>query len=392
MPEEVLQLVAQEQILEAAIRCKNTLTSLCEYRVHYMRSINLLHNWNTAKFAKYTTRTIGHCICMKVIHSPNGIAKNFYNDRYLFISYSEEDCEKNVIEVWDVGKEPVLYKTFSTTNCPYFLYVIGSKLVIVEWKKVCVYKITLPKRSFPLLYTFIPTETEAVDMRNYEETECDGYGEHLDLECYNIAQYLVINKSGMEGGVIHVWDIMNAKKVGAFTLPVEGVSVNVESHEQDEWLLRQVMQHSNDPHYFLFNIKDKTFSGTGFKDIALPNEKILYKSHILTFTTAVRQKSDKYDTICVVHDLKMSAVKKRTFKTSRMLQVSSSIITNGLYIIHCIDHFQKINTLTLETVNCIQYKGEITFITHQFNVFGSTFVGAVDSSSCVYGILLIKKI
>lgn len=380
MPEEVLQLEAQEQILEPAFRWKNTLTSLCEYRVHYMRSTYLLHNWNTAKFAKYTTSTIGRCTCNKVIHSPNGIAKNFYNDRYLFISYSEEDGDTNIIEVWDVGKEPVLYKTFSITNCPYVLYVIGSKLVIVECKKVCVYEITLPKRSFPLLYTFIPTETEAGDMQNYEETECDGYGEHLDLECYNIAQYLVFNKSGFEGGVIHVWDIMNAKKVGAFALPVEGVSVNVESHEEDEWLLRQVMRHYNDPHYFLFNIKDKTFTETGFKDITLPNKKILYKSHILTFTTAVRQKSDKYDTICVVHDLKTSAVRKRTFKTSRMFQVSSPFITNGHYIIHCTDHFQKINALTLETVNRIQYKGEITFTTHQFNVFGSIFVGAVDKA------------
>lgn len=83
MPEEVLQLEAQEQILEPAFRWKNTLTSLCEYRVHYMRSIHLLHNWNTAKFAKYSMRTIGHCTCNKVIHFPIGIAKNIYNDRYL---------------------------------------------------------------------------------------------------------------------------------------------------------------------------------------------------------------------------------------------------------------------------------------------------------------------
>lgn len=193
----------------------------------------------------------------------------------------------------------------------------------------------------------------------------------------------MFNKSGTEDGVIHVWDIMNAKKVGAFALPVEGVSVNVESHEEDEWLLRQVMQHSNDC-YFLFNIKDTTFFETGFKDITLLNKKILYKSHILTFTTSVCQKSDKYDTICVVHDLKTSAVKKRTFKTSRMFQMSSSIITNGFYIIHCIDHFQKINALTLETVNRIQYKGEITYITHQFNVFGSTFVRAVDKAYKLY--------
>lgn len=122
------------------------------------------------------------------------------------------------------------------------------------------------------------------------------------------------------------------------------------------------MQQSNDC-YFLFNIKDKTYSETGFKDITLPKKMILYMSHILTFTTAARQKSDKYNTICVVHDLKTSAVKKRTFKTCRMFQMSSSIITNGLYIIHCIDHFQKINALTLETVNRIQYKGEITYIT-----------------------------
>lgn len=151
---------------------------------------------------------------------------------------------------------------------PIEFYVIGSKLVIIECKKVCVYKITLPKSSFPLLCTFIPTETEAGCMRNYEEIECDGYCEYF--QCYNIAQYLVFNKSGTEGGVIHVWDIMNAKKVGAFALPVEGVSVNVESHEEDEWLLRQVMQHSNDC-YFLFNIKDTNFSETGFKDITLPN-------------------------------------------------------------------------------------------------------------------------
>lgn len=83
---------------------------------------------------------------------------------------------------------------------------------------------------------------------------------------------------------------MNAKKVGAFALPVEGVSVNVEFHEEDEWLLRQVIQHSDDC-YFLFNIKDKTFSETGFKDFKFPNKKILYKSHILTFTTDDRQKS-----------------------------------------------------------------------------------------------------
>lgn len=95
-------------------------------------------------------------------------------------------------------------------------------------------------------------------MRNYEETECDGYGEHLDLECY-IAQYLVFNKSGTEGGVIHVWDIMNAKKVGAFALLVEGVSVSVEFHKEDEWLLRQVMQHSNDPHYFCLIFKTKPY-------------------------------------------------------------------------------------------------------------------------------------
>lgn len=294
-----MQLEAQEQILEPAFRWKNTLTSLCEYRVHYMWSINLLHNWKTAKFAKYTMRTIGHCTCNK--HSPIGIAKNFYNDRYLFISYSEEDWERNVIEVWDVGKEPVLYKTFTITNCPYILYVIGSILVIVKCK-VCIYKITLPKSSFLLLYTFIPTETETGDIWSYEETECDGYGEHLDLECYSIAQYLMFIMSGTEGGVIRVWDIKNAKKVGAFALLVEGVSVSVESDKKDEWLLRQVMQHSYDPHYFLFNIKDKTFSETGFKDITLPNKKILYKSHILTFTTADRQKSDKHDTICVVHD------------------------------------------------------------------------------------------
>lgn len=36
---------------------------------------------------------------------------------------------------------------------PIDFYVIGSKLVIIECKKVCVYKITLPKSSFPLLYT-----------------------------------------------------------------------------------------------------------------------------------------------------------------------------------------------------------------------------------------------
>lgn len=67
-----------------------------------------------------------------------------------------------------------------------------------------------------------------------------------------------VHKSGTEGGVIHVWDIMNAKKV-AFTLPVEGVSVSVESHKEDEWLLRQVMQHSNDPHYFCLILKSKLF-------------------------------------------------------------------------------------------------------------------------------------
>lgn len=67
-----------------------------------------------------------------------------------------------------------------------------------------------------------------------------------------------------------------------------------------------------------------------------------------------------------------------------MFQMSSSIITNVLYIFHCIDHFQKINALTLETVNRIQYKGEITYITHQFNVFGSTFVRNVDKAYKLY--------
>lgn len=76
-----------------------------------------------------------------------------------------------------------------------------------------------------------------------------------------------------------------------------------------------------------------------------------------------------------------------------MFQMSSPIITNGLYIIHCIDQFQHISALTLETVNRIRYKGEITFITHQ-NVFGSTFVRAVETkrSSYVYGMLLMRQI
>uniref|UniRef100_A0A1B6GL84 F-box domain-containing protein n=1 Tax=Cuerna arida TaxID=1464854 RepID=A0A1B6GL84_9HEMI len=380
LPEQDLtRLESMEQHIQPTFQLEQTLTPLCDNRIHFMRKTRLLNNWREGNVVVYDAKPSfnyydGRNRALK------GRGQLVYQDRYIFLGRFINDFESDGIEVWDIHSDPVLHSVLLINDVNYnSFHVVGTCLVVVICYIVNVHSITIPEKEYPLSYSFSITEGEITFNQ-----QCQHSGRH-DERCvgwnhWAVDQYLVSNKCG--GNVIHIWDILKACKIGSFYSPFSGFSVSVHSRVKDCWFLKQEMPFSNENYLLKFNIENKTFSDCSFKYDGYPQHLIIYDSRVILFKNADQSNSEGwYDTICTVHDFNTSLeLKKRRFNNAnKHYMLQSTSVINGKFIILCFDCFQIIDALTLETLDHIQCDFNIRFIVHHFNLFGSVFVVTSDT-------------
>lgn len=394
VPKKYLQLKAEEQILKPAfqwnpelVELEDRLTPFCEHRVHYLWVIHLVNNWNSSTMRIFATQMLNPSVRQRTcVFQPDqkGGSQVFYQNRYIFSSKFINDFESDGIQVWDVHQKPVIHSFLSVTNPNYNqFYIIGSNVVVVECKKVCVYQINLPEITFPHIYSFIVTSMEVMENGVDEHGEvCDEYCE--DWQHFNIDQYLVSYSEVDEyvRSYIHVWDIVNAKKLPLIVLPEDKLFVSVESHQKDEWLFR--LKHFkpvyNTYFFSLFNIKTNTFSEASFMVDCIGTSN-LYSSKLYTATNEPANSKEGTCAAlkCSVYSFKTSEkVNERLFTykgTERRCDVSPiTSVVNGAFILLIDDLFMTIDAVTLETIDVFSCGLDVANIVSQLNILDSIFI------------------
>uniref|UniRef100_A0A1B6IKK6 F-box domain-containing protein n=1 Tax=Homalodisca liturata TaxID=320908 RepID=A0A1B6IKK6_9HEMI len=380
LPEQDLtRLESLEQHVQPTLQLEQTLTPLCDNRIHFMRKTRLLNNWREGNFVGNDAKP-----SFNYYDGRRGALKGrgqlIYQDRYLFLGRFINDVHSDGIEIWDLDTIPVLHSVLLINDVDYdSFYVVGTYLVVVICFIVNVHSITIPEKEYPLSFSFSITEEDVTFNQ-----QCQHFGGH-DERCvgwkhWTVDQYLVSNKCGEN--VIHIWDITKACKIGSFCSPFDAFFISVHLKTKEYLFLRQNTQFPNENYLLKFCIENRTFSEYSFKYGGYPQHIIIYGSHVILFKNADQYNSEGwYDTVCTVHDFNTSLeLKKRRFNNANknnLLQTTT--VVNGKFIILCFDCFQIIDALSLETLDHFQCDFNVKYIVHHFNVLGSVFVVTSDT-------------
>ncbi|XP_046669053.1 uncharacterized protein LOC124359936 isoform X2 [Homalodisca vitripennis] len=380
LPEQDLNhLESLKQHVQPTFKSEQTLTSLCDSRILFMKKTCLLNNWREGHVVEYSAKTSFRYVNIRN-RALKGRGQLIYQDRYLFLGRYINDFDSDGIEVWDIDKVPVLHSLIEITNIKYkSFHLVGTSLVVVECVVVNVYKITIPEKKYPFSFSFLITEENVSFNQPYQHIghnkRCVGWTH------WTVDQYLVSHKCG--GNVIHIWDIVKACKIGSFRSPFDGYFITVYCKIEDNWFFRQETPFTCENYVLKFNIENRSFSSDSFKYEGYPQHIVIYNSHVILFTNADHSDSEGwYDTVCTLHDFNTSSeLKKRRFNNAnKHYLLESTTVVNGKFVMLCFDCFQIVDALSLETVDHFQCDINIRFIVHHFNVFGSVFVVTSDTN------------
>ncbi|KAG8280306.1 uncharacterized protein LOC124359936 isoform X4 [Homalodisca vitripennis] len=380
LPEQDLtRLESLEQHVQPTFQLEQTLTPLCDNRIHFMRKARLLNNWKEGNFVEFSTNT-DSVYAHGVLNVSKAQGELVYRDKYLFLSRYQNDVESDSIEVWDVENTPTLFTKVKMDNVNYkCFYLIGDYLVIVECIRVNVYSINVEDKSIPLAFSFVIPEE---DISKFQEISHPGIHDYrcVGWSHSTAGQYLASSKC--EEGVLHVWDIVNACKVGSFTPPVYGFSIRIFSQVGNDWLLFQNSQSSDDYFLFRFNIENREFSDRFFHYNGRWMHMINYECYVILFKLAFEYSSDSSDTICELYDFNTSEkLKTRRFDDrQRNSRIKRTKVFNGTFVMLCSDGFHIIDARTLDTVDRFQCDGDDGFISRHWNIHGSVFVGVTKKN------------
>uniref|UniRef100_A0A1B6ERZ9 F-box domain-containing protein n=1 Tax=Cuerna arida TaxID=1464854 RepID=A0A1B6ERZ9_9HEMI len=386
LPEQDLtRLESMEQHVQPTFQLGQTLTPLCDNRIHFMRKTRILNNWREGNFVEFS-ETLDFTYADALFNRRRGQGQLIYKDRYLFLSRFVNDIESNAIEIWDMVQDPILFTSIEIDDVNYdSFFIIGTKLVVIKCIKVDVYEITVPDKTFPLIYSFIITEENVVYNKKCHHTglcddRCVGWSH------YAAGQYLLCNKCGHERHecILHVWNISSATKSGTFLSPRDGFSVNLYSFVGNELILKQCVQCSSDQYYFHFDIKNQMFSDTVFEYKEYADHMIFHKSYVIVFRYDGNSDTEYlHYLLCILYNFFTSSeIKRRRFK-NRMeyYGLNSTTVIDGKFVLICNDYFHIIDVCSLETIDRFKCNPDVVYITHQINLHGSLFIITADTNS-----------
>ncbi|XP_046669052.1 uncharacterized protein LOC124359936 isoform X1 [Homalodisca vitripennis] len=383
LPEQDLTcLETLEQHVQPTFQLEQTLTPLCDNRIHFMRKTHLLNNWREGNFVE-CSKTTDFTYASGGGQGPRGQGQLIYKDRYLFLSRFVNDIQSDAIEIWEIVQDLILFTSIEIDDVNYdSFFIIGTKLVVVKCIKVDVYEITIPDKTFPLIYSFIITDENVV----YNE-KCHHTG-RCDDRCvgwshYAAGQYLLSNKCGhvTHECILHVWNILSAAKSGSFISPKDGFSIDLHSFVGNELILKQCVQCSSVQYYLRFDIKNKIFSDTIFEYKGYVDHMIFLKSRVIVFhDTDDSDTEDLHDLLCIVYNFfTFAEIKRRRFKNAMKNNWLNSIkVINNKFVLICNDYFHIIDVNSLETTDRFKCNPDVIFIAHQINVHGSLFIVTID--------------
>jgi hypothetical protein len=280
--------------------------------------------------------------------------------------------------VWDITQKPVLLIEFMM-NVPYYreIYIVNDYLVVVECLQVKVYEIKISDRSFLLLFSFLINENNVL----FNEPLNHSWS-HYDKRClgwhyYMIDYYLFASKEHESNScVFHVWDIVNACKVGSFSPPIPGFVIDFHSKMGSKWLLKMDEITGHDTYFFQFDLERRLFSDNIFSVF----HEAKYDVHYVIYDCCMIMFDSPRSTVCSVYDINTSKkLHERHFNDNSLHNygIINTRVINGKFVMLCKDGFHVVDALTLITL--FQFPCEdVAFIKHHLNIHGSLFLFTVN--------------
>lgn len=420
VPDGVASLDSREPLVEPRFCYSDSLTPLCADRVRYMRSVYVLDNVRRGRCAEYSS-AINSTVQVLVDQDFSKQNQIIYGDKFIFLSYHAVDQESNRVskrvEVWDVYREPKQHCVLRLGNIAYSVcFVIESNLVCC-WKwnsrvncRVDVYQITLPKKDFPIHYSFFVTGRK-VCWQKYASRPRVGSHKLSVWAHFTVGRYLVSRStSGEERMVIHVWDIINAVKVGSFYFPKQVSNISSQpSSSTNEWFLKGENSHNGQQYYYVFNPKEKKFSDKAFeyKSSEINSCVMFYRSKVVlieelvypavqydsstrvSLRTANSNTAERYIN-CTLYDFATSKeIVKRCFNTNKVVYPVKLVeIVNGTFIMLTFNCFHFVDALTLTTLEYFECNIGFHCVFQPLLLFKSEFalVGEYGDSLCLWDI------
>lgn len=370
----ISRLETQEKQISPKFYFDEGISHLCENRQHYIRKTQLVNNWRGEHYVHYT-KSVDYSFTSALFNKTKGIGNTIYNDKYIFIGRYINDSESNGIEVWDISNVPVIHCFFKIDDVNYESFrIVGFYLVVIECIRVCVYRITLPEKTFPLVHSFLITQNNAVFNARVEHRD-HNFG---CVSWYHsvVGKFLMSNKC--EENALHVWDIYEASKVGCFIPPEYGFFITLHSFNGDTCLFQLISQHYSAPNYLVtFNLKNKQFSQNTFSYESWVTNIINFSPYIIIFKKAKDPSiEESCDIVCTLYHFNTCLeLCQRQFidEGCNSHLLCSPLVVNGTFVIiyeHCL---HTINALTLETVDCFKCDN-ISCITKYISLFKSVIV------------------
>lgn len=358
---------------------------MCEARQLLVRS-RLLNNWRQNK------GEVRNCCSHEMERVDNVL---FYKEDFMLVRSSDR------IYLWNISNTPVLE---STSYLPKVetVFLIEDNLVIVL-KRSCIVdvrKVDLKGRSLLHVYSFSIVEKE-VDPGPSPGLVCE-HPSHKALLSYqrgseavkvNDLLVFIAKYSEHPSVYLHIWDIVNARKVGEFICPRETEHTLLHPAQDGKLFVECNIQEMR--HFFTFNISTQKFSEAIF---TLPQDDWhtlslfqFYNNHCIRFLPSQSRKTIQ----CEVYDLESNTMmRERHFNNvySKFFEFLRIVVVLGKFIIPCLGlewpgyrglSFHVIDILSLETDFAVPLLSPSVESIQPVSIFGSIFLVTVEDDSHV---------
>lgn len=351
----------------------------CESRQHIQNRDHLISNWKHGNCVSESTK-IERRYRRDYFYL---FETQYYKEDYLLGKFDEDLYNRHHV-FWNVHYTP---KVWANKKYYDFFHCVGDKFAVRFCCGVEVYQINIEDKTFPLLHKFFIEGANVLDHYDFDANNCDPNDRCPAWIDSSGGNYLVFNKlsSDTTHPAIHIWDIVNLKKVGTFVSPVMCQSVKVFSFLDDTLIL--ATQEEEETVYFKFDLTTKLFSDAVFKVTAKSDSVLFYKDYCIYMKDS-SSKSSKSITLEVFEFNTSNKIAERCFddtdyefqrKVHRLgWGYANNVIVavEGKLVILCSDSFHVIDALSLQTLSVVN-EHNLLRVVGLISVFGTIFATTV---------------
>lgn len=373
---EVLSLVSQDQQVSPAFTPD---LGKCLAQQKLSRKNHLISNWKNGRcvhfFAENEAKDVEQVV--------------FYTEDYVVIGGWFPQSRSH-LQLWDIRTSPVLL--WKGELRPYDqLFVIEDSLVAYMENDcfVDVYEINVGSKSLPFRYSFsvigneITSENQEEPSMNclHDDNFCRVFGHH----CIRVKDLLLFisNRVQNSRSTIHIWDVVNRRKVGEFVL--SGLVVgNLHFHSSQDNQVFIEFIHWPTKEFYMFDIVTHQFSLVYITSAwEFINITLLNSQRYITFTRNSTEHSELKVLPCKMTNLTPPYRSKSRFFVNVSEFVYSSyfsiVVSLDRFVIPCSDGFHVVNTTTLNTECIVPHDTSNIRSICPISVFGSLFILTVEN-------------